>query len=131
MTFPSHFPKQCPPESAELPNNGEVLYRLTKTNPTEEDLMSQYELGLPGSNTCEMRSVSFYDKIHALERLRAYPAHKDKVISKLPLQATWGLAQKGATRGSKGRHIHLWIFTDTCRRTVANYFEPCAAGEGN
>lgn len=124
MVFPEHFPAQCPPSDSEEPDESLQLYRAVSSPPGISDVLSNYESGQLNSDHCSGRGVSFSTKTVGLERnIERHPYFKGKVIARLQLKKRWGVYRKSKNKGIVGRHVNLWLYTETDREEIASALE--------
>jgi hypothetical protein len=114
MSFPEHYPDQCPPAGAIEPNGEEYYFRKVRKKTTEEDFLSQYDLNLPNSDNCSGRSVSMFTKqAGAIRLIKGYPNNDEFTLAKIAPKKEWGLQKRGKSRGKAGAHVHLWLLSQT------------------
>lgn len=116
--FPSHYPASCPPSDAIEPDGEHEYFRAVAENVSLEDVRSQFELGLPHSDSCEDRGLSFYKGPRGVERLiSSYQWAAGKKVARLRIKKEWGLLRTGSPRAAS-THTNFWLYAATDKSEV-------------
>jgi hypothetical protein len=105
MSFPTHFPENCPPDTAK-PANGEVFRYIDKEIPQECDFQSYFVLGKPfrQEHKCEACGCSVYvSEKAARARAAKAPFLRRKKLAKGRLSPEWGVMAE-----TWGTGHHTW-----------------------
>ena len=120
--FPCHFPDSCPPDDASSPSGETAFCRLVNIPVTLADVKSNYELGLPNSDSCTGRAVSMFTEAKGAERLKAsYARFKGMRIACLCPKPSWGILRLGKNRGGY-RHVDLWLYKQANKNEIIKSF---------
>jgi hypothetical protein len=107
MTFPTHFPADCPPKAAKAVN-GYVFRFVRKDIPEDGDFESHFvlEMRFDASKKCEACGCSVYlSEKDARAKANTVPALRKKQLARARLSAEWGkIAQTG-----EPTHHTWWI----------------------
>jgi hypothetical protein len=127
--FSCHFPNSCPPDEAASPDGDTAFCRLINDPVSQDDVKSNYELGLPNSDSCTGRAVSMYTETRGAERLKAsYPRFKDMRVAWLSPKPGWGLLRPSKKKRGY-RHVDFWLYKHANRSEVVQSF--IIDGEGS
>ncbi|WP_405121633.1 hypothetical protein [Pseudomonas petroselini] len=111
MTWPAHYPNQCPPSSAS--STAGVVYRfINGRNPAAKDFLSYYHLKPEhdwGTQECNARGLSVYADLSACYELaEAVPAMKKKKIAVAKFSAPLGVWASTPSSNCQG-HKTWWL----------------------
>jgi hypothetical protein len=111
MTFPSHFPKQCPPTTASQ-IRGEIFRFVSNKPPTADDFLSHYLLygkdRFSADKVCQAHGLSVLLTEEDIKKARRIvPAFRKKHVAKGRPAADWGMLAQ--TEGRIPNHHTWWV----------------------
>jgi len=116
MLFPDDWPKDCPPNDAEVASS-EVFRIVAKDPPDITDLASHWERGrLPNAPACLRCGLSVFREIRDAVHQRLLLPKLGKLIAQATLEAEHG--ETKITQGKQPTHTTWWVYKDVNRASL-------------